>query len=287
MVNIQGRHGLRHLGGIAVLVAALGLAACEKKPGGQVIAVVNDNEITQQEVQAEAVANNLGGAMSDQPGRTAMLQRVVERNLLADYAREKGLDRKPEFIARRRQAEETLLAELAMRDMVGSPKPPTDAEAQAFIARNPTLFSQRQQLALEEIRFPTPDKSETVKKLTKMNTVDEIALQLKAEGIEYERNRRVLDTGTVTPGIARQIVALPDGAMFDVSRGGLTYINRIMERRPVNTPPASWIEPAKQAVAREKVAGVAAKAVAELRKNAKIQYDPAWRPSGGATPAKP
>lgn len=272
----------RRISMLALTVAALSLAACEKKPGGQVIAVVNDNEITQQELQAEAAASNMGAALSDEAGRAAILERVIERNIVADYAREKEIDRRPDFIAQRRQMEQTLLAQMALKELIGDAPAVNDAEARDFIAKNPTLFAGRQRIAVDEISFPSPTVPSALENLLKIESQDALALRLKADGVQFQRNRRVLDTGAMPPSIARQIVAIPDGGQFDITRGGATAISRIIQRQPVSTPPASWIEPAKQMVRQAKIAKKASDALAKMRKDAKIDYDPAWRPKTSA-----
>lgn len=275
----------RRRSGLLALTIALTLSACEKKPGGQVIAVVNDAEITQQELRAEATANNLTASMNDEAGRAALLERVIERNLVAEYARQKEIDRRPEFIARRRQMEETLLAQLALKEIIGNPPAVSDAEARAFIEQNPTLFAGRQRLAVDEISFPVQTSPSYLEKVLKIASQDALALQLKADGIQFQRNRRILDTGTITPDIARQIVAIPDGGQFDITRGGVTTISRILQRQPVSTPASGWMEPARQLLRQQKMTKSAADAVARMRKEARISYDPAWRPKDAA--AKP
>ena len=273
------------LPGLAAMAAVLALGGCGKKPGGQVLAVVNNQEITGQEIRTEAVAENLPATTDFKAATPALLDRVIQRTLMADFAHKQGLDKGPEFVARRRQLEQTLLASLALNKIVGKQTPPTPAEVQAYMAKNQTQFAQRQRLQLDQIRFPTPARREDVQALTKLPSMDAIAAKLKADGIAAVRQDSNLDTGSISTEIAKQIVVLPNGELFDLSIAGQTFISAIKARQPITPPAGGWAPIATEAFARERVASMVGAKVEELRKTAKIQYDPAYKPK--PVPAAP
>lgn len=274
--------------GAVSAIAVLLLAGCQKKAGGQVVAVVNSEEITQQELRAEAEAAGVPPGQDFQSFAPAVLNRVVERNLLADYARDQGLDRGPEYVARRRQIEQSLLATLALRKLAGSETTPTPAEVQAFIARNPSMFAQRERLTLDQIRFATPEDPKRIKALASLGTLDVIQARLKAENVPMARGITALDTGTVESSVARQISALPNGQVFDLSTNGTTFISAITGRAPAATPANAWATPAAAMLRRERMQKAVVDAMAKLRANAKIDYDPAFKPAAapGQAPGK-
>lgn len=275
--SIFGRGGSARVLVLAALVAAAG---CSKEPGGQVAAVVNDEEVTQQELRAEADSAGVRVPPGPLPAPIAsqMLERVINRNLLAEYARREGLDRGPEYVVRRRQLEQTLLANLATRKMLGTPPKPTPKQVQDFIAQNPTLFAERQRLSLDQLRFPTPADPKRIQQLTQLGSIDAIARQLAASNVTAQRGTPVLDTATIDPAVARQIVALPPGELFDISTGGTTFVNVITARANVATPPATWTGPATEAVRRTGVGKTIGSGLEKLRKEAEIAYDPAYQP---------
>jgi len=269
-------------GWIVLALASTALAGCEKKPGGQVVAVVNGEEITQQELRAEAEGAQVPANQDIRKFGPQVLPRVIDRALLADYARQQGLDRGPEYVARRRQLEQTLLASLAIRKIVGTPAKPSAAEVQRFIDAQPTTFSQRQRLTLDQVRFPTPASNEVVKGLTKLGSVDAIEAQLKSQGVAAQRGPVVLDTATVAPDIARQIIALKPGAVFDFSANGTTFMSTVVARAPAVADPKTWTAPATEALSRQKTDQLLKQAVDKMRASAKIEIDPAIKAS--ATP---
>jgi peptidyl-prolyl cis-trans isomerase C len=260
------------------LVALATLAGCEKKAGGQVVAVVNSEEVTQQELRAEAEANGAAAGTDFQKIAPAMLDRVIQRNLLADYARKQGLDRGPDFVARRRQLEQSLLATLALKKLAGTPTTPTPADVQRFIADNPTLFAGRTKLTLDQVGFPTPADPKQIKALAALGSVSAVETKLKADGIPSKRGNAVLDTGTVDPAVSLQMTKLANGALFDLSTNGVTYISTIVDRAPVATAPDTWTAPATEALRRQRMGKSVSDAIANLRKSAKIDYDAAYKP---------
>ncbi len=266
---------------IAVLALPLTLAmvgGCSKKPGGQVVAVVNDEELTQQDLQAEAQAAHIPATADKQAATSAILQRVIDRNLLATYAREQGLDRGPEYVARRRLMEQTLLAELGMRKLAGPQSEPTAAEAKAFVDAHPTLFAERQQLTLDQIQFPTLADAARLKALSALPSIDAVAQQLTANGIAFTRGTPVLDTATLNPSVASQITILRNGEVFDISTGGQTFVSAITARSSAANLPSAWSSSAIDAIKRERLMTSVQASMAKLRKNANIQYDAAFKP---------
>lgn len=86
---------------IAALLAGTSLlAACDQEPTGQVAAVVNGEEITLQEINAELAGLNVPQGVDEKRVRQAALQRIVDRRLLAQAAKEEGVDQSPEFLVR-------------------------------------------------------------------------------------------------------------------------------------------------------------------------------------------
>jgi peptidyl-prolyl cis-trans isomerase C len=265
---------------LSALIAVSTLGGCQKKPGGQVVAVVNNEDITQQELRAEAEAQAPGLPAGPLPDALAadVLQRVIDRNLLAQYARDQGLERGPEYVARRRQLDQTLLATLGMRKLSGTLSTPTPADVQQFIASNPTLFAQRQRLALDQIRLATPKDPKAIQELTKLSTLDAIAQKLTADRTPFSRGATVLDTASVAAGVAKQIVTLPSGEIFDLSTNGTTFISAITGRASDATSSDSWTAPATEALRRDRLSKSLAASMEKLRKAAKISYDSAFKP---------
>ena len=87
-------------------VAALALSGCGKEATGQVAAVVNGEEITLQEINAELGSRPIPEGVDKKVIQQAALQRLVERRLLAQAARDDELDKTPDYLLRERQLRE-------------------------------------------------------------------------------------------------------------------------------------------------------------------------------------
>lgn len=274
---------MRARASVTVLIGVLLLTACQKQPGGQVVAVVGDEEVTLNELRAETRRNVPATGPEAEAANVAALQKLVDRNVLANYARTEGLDRLPEYIERRRQFDQTLLAALAIRKLVGQPSKPSDADVQAFIAANPTLFAGRQRLSLDQIRIAKPNSASTVKALTDLQNMDEIAARLQAQGTPFQRGPAVLDTASIDPGIGKQIVALPNGEVFDINREGSTYITAITGRSPVPPEPAAWPPAAAATLQQQRAAAKVEAEVTRLKQAAGVRFDPAYKPKAAGS----
>jgi peptidyl-prolyl cis-trans isomerase C len=137
--------------------ALLGLSGCDKKAEGQVVAIVNGDEITAQEVNGELGAAAAQGEPNQQM-RNVALARLVDRRLLADVAREEGLDRSPDFILRQRTMEEGLLVQMMGEKLARDKKQPTAQQIDQMIAENPQAFADRTVFALDQIVFQMPPR---------------------------------------------------------------------------------------------------------------------------------
>src|SRR3978361_1170827 len=102
------RNKAKMMAGAAALLVVLG--GCSKKPGGQVVAVVNGEEITQQELNVELQNAHIPQGVDQKKVMPALLQRVVDRKLINQLAKNDGLDKTPAYLAQVRVTEENLLA---------------------------------------------------------------------------------------------------------------------------------------------------------------------------------
>lgn len=255
------------------------LAGCNKQPGGQVVAVVNNDDVTVQELNAEAQAAQLPAASAkDKKAVAGLLQRVIDRNLLADYARREGLDRGPDYVARKRQMDQALLADLAVRKLSGGSTNPSSAEVSAYIASNPLLFAERQKLELDQIRFPTPPQADVLKAITAAPTLEGVVAQLDAKKIKYARGAASLDTGGIDASAVRQILALKPGEAFALSTAGQTFVSVVTGKAPVSIDKAAWPTIATNALRNQRLSKLMADSLKQLRTSAKIEYDPAYKP---------
>ena len=102
-------------------MALLALSACDKgakTPEGQVVATVDGKEVTIHELNSElAMVPNRGGDAPRKLVESVVLQRVIERKMLAAEAEKLKLDENPQFLLARKRTEEGLLVQALQADI--------------------------------------------------------------------------------------------------------------------------------------------------------------------------
>ena len=262
------------------------IAGCHKQPTGQVAATVNGKEVTVQEINTELQAAQIPQGADKQTVQRALLQRVIDRKLLIGAAEDKGLDKTPEFMAEKRRMDELLLAQAFAKQQLTQVPVPTAGEIDKYIAEHPNVYGHREQLALDQIRFPAPKNPDALKPLAADHSLDAVATRLKSLGIAYQRGPSGLDTGNVPPNIIDQIDKLPPGEPFVIPQPGLVTINVITSRKPVEGDPAVIRQAATRNWRQQRFADVLQAKLTSLKSGAKISYQPGFAPPAGGAPAK-
>ena len=239
-----------------MLGAALTLTACGDKEGGealekgQVVATVGGKDVTVHELNAELqgaqLPQNLPADQKKQVENSA-LQQVVNRKILADIARERGLDKTPMFLIQERRAEEQILVQMLQRQMSSSVKQPGQTEVATYIAQNPNLFAERKIFTVDQIQFQTPRDTRVLQKYQPLKTMDEVAAQLKADGLQFRRAPTTLDVATANPQLVEQILRLPPTEIFIIPAGQVMVANKITDTRvvPLTGPQAQQLATAR------------------------------------------
>ncbi|MFW2830598.1 EpsD family peptidyl-prolyl cis-trans isomerase [Sphingomonas sp. ID0503] len=273
--------------------SALALAACgPKAPEGQVVATVDGEEVTLPEVNAEAQAANVPADADKKQIMPALVKQVVDRKLLVEVAKEKGIDKSPEFLVQKRRMEELLMAELLAKQLVGGLAVPTKADIDKFMGENPSIFAQRTGYALEQIRFARPTDASLVKQLEPANTLDEVAAILTKNNVKFERGPAQLDAGTLPPEVAKRIRELPAGMPFVVPTGQIITVSVVKASQPIAVPQAAAQQLAANALRQQNAGKTLTQTLDAQRAKAKITYQPGYAPpapgapAAGAKPAK-
>lgn len=214
------------------LISALVLAGCQKEATGQVAAVVNGEEITLQEVNNELGQVQIPEGVDEKQVRQAALQRVVERRLLAQAAREDGLDKSPEFLVRQRQLEDALLVQLLGQRLGRTTAVPEGSAVETFMRENPAVFTGRTILNVDRIQFPMPADANKLRALENDHSMEEVAASLREMGIQFNRGAAQMDSAQLGQERLARIRALPNGEPFVIPEGGVVTVAVITGETP-------------------------------------------------------
>ena len=268
---------------LCALVCLALLAACEKKATGQVAAVVNGEEITLQEIntELEALSPSQQDAKDKKKLQQAALQRIVERRLLAQAARDDGLDERPEFLIRRRQLEDALLVQLLGKNTTRATELPDEKEVTDFIEKNPSIFSDRKIYKLDRIQFPKPTDPEQLKLFEVDHSMAEVVARLQGLGIQFIREAAGMDSAKLGQPQLEQIRNLPAGEPFMFPEGDMITVAVITDETSQPIDPDQRRPIAVQAIRNKAVIEAMQQRLKTAKDAAEIEYQP------GFAPAKP
>ncbi|WP_379551782.1 hypothetical protein [Qipengyuania sp. DGS5-3] len=215
----------------AMLAGAITLlAACgDRQPEGQVVAVVNGDEVTLQEVNAALGDAQVPEGEEAQTVRNGALANVINRRLMAGIAREDGIDSTPEFIVRKRQVEEALLVQMLTQSAAAELDAPTAAQIDSFIAENPQMFAERKLIAANQIRFRTPARDDYIEALAEVTNMDQAVAVLNRLGIEFERGNTRIDSGNLPNAMFQRMLEVGTSEPIIVPTPTVVTVSQILQ----------------------------------------------------------
>jgi peptidyl-prolyl cis-trans isomerase C len=261
----------------AMAVTPLMLAACggAGDPSGQVVATVEGKEITKRDLVAEFQSNNVQPS-EDPAARSAMLEQIIRRKLLANEAVEQKLDKTPEYLAAVERTRDMVLAGLLSKRRVAMAPTPSDDAARKFVAANPQMFGERRLLLINQVQAPAAGIDP--RSLEKYTDIGQITALFQQQKRKFNTRQTVLDTANLPGAMASRIVALAPGDVFIVNQGNAIIANAIVKSEAQPVPEARRMEVAKQMLQRIDEEKVIKQEIDTRRKTATIDYQPGYAP---------
>lgn len=275
-------------------LALLTLPGCKREATGQVAAVVNGEEITLQEINQEIGGAQLPNGAAKKGIQQAALQKIVDRRLVAQVARDEGIDKQPEYLIRQRQADELLLIQMFGQKLGRAARMPDAAEIDKYIAAHPMAFGERVIYQLDRIQFPMPANPQQLQALKDDHSLPAVMSRLSSLGIKFTRSAGQLDTAMVPPQIMAQIKALPAGEPFAIPEGNMVTISAVTGSQSQPLLGAEARPLALQRLRTESLQNTLSERLKNARTSAKIEYQNGFAPvaqtangAKKAAPAKP
>jgi EpsD family peptidyl-prolyl cis-trans isomerase len=211
--------------------------------------------------------------------RRQVLQQLVDRRLLAEQARNEGIDKTPDFLNRQRQAEEQLLITMLAARRLNTAQLPSDREVQAYIASHPGMFANRETWNLDQVQYTTPKDPAITAEIQKTRSLDELVAVLQNHKIEFKRQKNRLDTAIVPPEIYSKLSTLAAGEPFVVPVGNRSVASSVVSREP-NPLTGDEAKPAAVELMRKAQTAKSLEGLLKsLRSSAKIEYQPGYAPA--------
>ncbi|HJV27113.1 MAG TPA: EpsD family peptidyl-prolyl cis-trans isomerase [Aromatoleum sp.] len=265
------------------LLAIVVLSACSKgeadgKPAFEIVAKVNEQEIQANELNS-MVAN--GAPPGSEDG--AVLERLIDQELMVQQARERNLDRDPRVLKSFEAAQREILARAYLEQVTEQISPPTAKEVAAFYAAHPELFAKRRIYSLEEVEIDLPaGRFEELRALARPTaSLQEVTDWLTGERIVFRLTNSVTPAEQLPFDSLKGFARMKDGQMVLTQTPGGALLVRLAASRtaPLNeTSARPMIE--RYLINARKVA-LAKAEVERLRGRARIEY-----PAKGVRPAE-
>lgn len=255
--------------GLSLIVACSG---CEKKAEGQSVAVVNNEEITSSELNAELANANVSGTADRKQATNRVLQSLVDRRLLAAQARKDGIDQSPEYISRQRRLNEDLLIGIMASRQMDTGKLPTDTEIAAFQAKQPQAFAKRELWKLDQLQYETSGDAGLAGKIMQTKSLEQLASVLTAARVPFQRGKNQLITSVIPPDTYPRLASLPPGEPFIVASGNRSVASSIASREPSPLIGAAARTEAVNLIRRQSSSQGMQQRLKDLRSSAKITY---------------
>lgn len=217
-------------------VAILLLTACsgqsEEQPASQVIAKVNEVEITV--LQFNQALKAMGVQQASETLRTETTSKLIDREIAVQAATEAGMDKYPEVLLQIEEARRDILAGAFAESVAARAKPPTAKEAERFYATNPALFSERRIYRLREAAFASDiaQLDEIRRLLSESSSLSDISQWSRTQAIPFKEQIAIRSAEQLPmealPGF--QKAKIGDTLIFESPQGLLVY--EVLDAQP-------------------------------------------------------
>ena len=278
----------------SLLAGSLLLIACEsgEAPTGQVAATVDGREITVSQINDELRASGIQANQSNEELVNRALDAIINRSILAAEARERGLDTTPAGSLALQRAQDVAMVDMLRRDIQANSPPPSDDEARQFMSSNPAMFADRFVSVIEQLVVPELP-SDVLRELEDVDTLDGVRSVLDERGIKYQTTMGSVDSLTIAPAMAKQIVGLGVGEVYILPQGDGARINAIVSKQTLPIRGEEALRLAQGLVSQQRASSQAESVFRSIldEKRAAVRYADSYaapaQPAQGAGEATP
>ncbi|MBI1890603.1 MAG: peptidyl-prolyl cis-trans isomerase, EpsD family [Burkholderiales bacterium] len=207
-----------------IAVACIGVIGCDNSPAKiQALARINGEAITVRHLQA-AHLNESGNAADG-----ALLETIIDRQLLQGEALRMQLDRNPNVRMAIEAAQARILADAYLDHKIVQEGKPTQLELDEYFQKHPEQFSQRKIVDLTLLVTGSGD-AQLKEAVDSAQSLDDVAAWLEGRNRSYMRNRLSRTSGELPAEILSRLRDADSQRPFTMSDGAnilVVEINRI------------------------------------------------------------
>lgn len=183
-------HKSFHIFGLIALMA-LALTACDKnvdkKPSTQIVAKVNDVEITMHQINRVVKGMQTVSVDNVASVRREALEKLIDQQIIVEKAKKENLDRTPDVIMAIEAAKKDILAKAYIQKLVMNSTRTKSNDIKEYFNEHPALFSERRIFNFEDIGFQRVAELMPALRaeVAQQKTMPEIAAWLREKGVKY------------------------------------------------------------------------------------------------------
>lgn len=190
------------------------MAGCSesKKPATQIVAKVNDDEISVHQVNtAMAKIPNVTAENADKV-RAEVITKLINQQLAVQQAEKQKIDRSAEVMMMMDAAKREILTRAYLSQLVSGLPKPTEQEASKFYDEHPELFAERRIYKVQEITVPAAGAPVAeLRQMAAEKPMEEIVGWLKSQQIPFTTNGGVRAAEQISLPILAEISKVENG----------------------------------------------------------------------------
>jgi len=234
-----GMMRLRPVRALALLATALTLPACGNFSHGTdasaVVARVNGTAITADQVKQAMPPLSATASDADRKAASkAVLDALIQQEMLAQKAKEAKLDREPEVMLAMESAKRAVLADQWLKHSVGDAPAPSDQDIKDYIANHPEMFSQRKQynFRVAAVQGNAADIAKIQEDTAKSHNFDASLQYLRDHQMKYAVSEQSRTGDQFPSDVLRKINDLKEGGEIAFPNGDHLEIAQLVSVKP-------------------------------------------------------
>ena len=262
------------LGSLSLLMVLLAACGRDKAPvDGQVVALVNEDEISVHQVQAvlqrqPALSGQLGQAAGEK-----VLQGLIEQELAAQAARTQKLDNSPRVLQAMALAKREILAREYQDRLADKAAPPNTGDIDRYYDEHPELFKERRRYTIQETAVKVspaeaPAWRDRVKATTSLAKVNEV---VRASGLQATSREMVEWAENLPLALLKQFSSLKPGHSLVLERPDGLVIGTLVRTELASVNRRDAAQAIQAVLTNQRRREAVAKGMETLRQGAKIQ----------------
>jgi EpsD family peptidyl-prolyl cis-trans isomerase len=266
------------------------LAACSDadKPATQIVAKVNDDEITVHQLNsALAKVPNVTPENADEV-RKEVLEKLINQQLAVQQAEKNKLDRSAEVVMMMDAAEREILTKAYLSQLVANLPQPSEAEAGKFYDEHPELFAERRIYKLQEIVIPTENApADQIRQAAEGKSMEDIVAWLRSQNIPHRTNGATRAAEQISLPMLAEVASMQDGQTKVIETPqAMTIVHLVAsERMPLSREAA--LERIPRFLANEQAKVAINEDLDRLKSTARIEYFNEYENLARQAPAEP